>query len=173
MFVIVIGAVLTSLGGVGHKKDKQGTYTFALLAALCAALGNAMSKYAMYTLPPLTVSCIAYYCSIPLYLYLLKDKKVLEEVVGTIKNSKHLALFGVRGLLGYVSGLLNMIAMGIGVVSLVTAIGGSQPIMILIISLIASFLFPRVIYEELGRNALIPKLAALLLTVSGVLLISL
>jgi len=67
---------------------------------------------------------------------------------------------------------LNMTAMGLGIVSLVTAIGGSQPILILILSLIASALFPHVIHEELGRKAILPKLAALILTVAGVVMIS-
>jgi len=57
-------------------------------------------------------------------------------------------------------------------VSLVSAIGGAQPMVILVLSLIASALFPKLIHEELGKKALLPKLAALILTVVGVVMIS-
>jgi hypothetical protein len=68
--------------------------------------------------------------------------------------------------------MFNMLAMGAGPISLVSAIGGSQPIMILLISLAASVFFPKVIHEELDRKTLLPKLAALVLTVGGVIMIS-
>jgi hypothetical protein len=44
--------------------------------------------------------------------------------------------------------------------------------MILLISLFASFFFPKVIHEELDKKVLLPKIAALILTVIGVVLVS-
>lgn len=169
---IVLGAVLSSLGGESHKRDTKIAYLFALIAAVCAAVGNALSKYAMVDLPPLSVNSIAYFTTIPFYLFLLRNTAVRHEVVSTLKQFRMIAQFGLRGLLGYGAIMLNMTAMGLGTVSLVVAIGGSQPILILLISLLLSLLFPHVIHEELGKKTLLPKLAALVLTVAGVVMIS-
>ena len=172
LLIIVAGATLASLDGKSQKEERKLAYLFALLAALFSAIGNAFSKHAMVGLPPLMVNCIAYFSTIPFYLFLLKGKGVFAEVKNTLLNKKMVFQFGVRGFLGFGAIMLNMTAMGLGIVSLVTAIGGSQPILILILSLIASALFPHVIHEELGRKATLPKLAALILTVAGVVMIS-
>lgn len=172
LLTIVGGAVLASLDGGTQKKEKKIAYLWALIAAVFSAIGNAFSKYAMAELPPLMVNCIAYFSTIPFYLFLLRGKGVFTEVTSVLRNTKLFLQFGVRGLLGFGAIMLNMTAMGLGIVSLVTAIGGSQPILILVLSLIASVLFPHIIHEELGRKALLPKLTALILTVAGVVLIS-
>lgn len=173
IIVIVGGAIMSSLGGESHKKEVKTAYLFAFLAALFSATGNIISKYAMASLPPLTVNCIAFYSTIPLYIFLLKDKNVIPEIRATIKDIKLLMQFSVRGLLGYTGILLNMTAMGSGPISLVSAIGGSQPIMVLLISLILGAVFPKIIHEELGKKVLITKMIALVLTVTGVVLVSL
>ena len=173
ILVIVSGATLSSLGGHHHKKEVQTAYLFALLAALLSAVGNALSKYAMNGLPPLTVNCIAFYVSIPLYVFLLKDKKVVEEVMLTFKDKRLLFQFGVRGFLGYTGIVLNMLAMGLGPLSLVSAIIGTQPLVILLISLVLTIFLPKIIHEEMGKKIFIPKLAALLVTVLGVIMIGL
>ncbi len=172
IMVIVCGAVLSSLGGSSHKKDTDIAYVYALLAAIFGAIGNAISKYAMGSLSPFTVNCVAFYATLPLYLVLLRDTSVFHEVQSTLSNVKLSAQFLVRGLLGYSAIMLNMMAMGMGVVSLVSAIGGAQPMVILVLSLIASTLFPKLIHEELGKKTLLPKLTALILTVVGVVMIS-
>jgi len=169
---IVLGAVLSSLGGESHKRDTKVAYLFALIAAVFAAIGNALSKFAMADLPPLMVNCVAYFTTIPFYIFLLKDRLVSTEVKNSLKNVRMLGQFIFRGILGYGAIMLNMTAMGLGTVSLVVAIGGSQPILILLISLLLSVLFPHMIHEELGKKTLLPKLAALVLTVAGVVMIS-
>jgi uncharacterized membrane protein len=170
--VIVCGAIMSSLGGESHKKEVKTAYIFALLAAVFSAGGNIIGKYAMASTPPLTVNCIAFYSTIPLYLLLLLDKNVLPEVNAALKDIKLITQFSVRAILGYTGIVFNMIAMGLGPISLVSAVGGSQPIMILAISLIASQLFPKHIHEELGRKTILPKLSALILTVAGVAMVS-
>jgi len=172
IFVIVMGAIMSSLGGEIHKKEVKIAYLFAVLAAVCAAIGNAISKYAMAELPPLMVNSLAYISTIPFYLILLRDRAVRQEVFTTLLNVRRVVQFGIRGLIGYAAIMMNMTAMGLGVISLVTAIGGSQPILILLLSLILSVLFPHVIHEELGRKTIPFKLLSLSLTVLGVIFVS-
>lgn len=171
--VIVIGAVLSSLGGESHKKEVRTAYLFALLSALFSSVGNSISKFAMMDMPSLTVNCIAFYSSIPLYVFLLKNVTVRKEILGAFANTKLIIQFGIRGIFGYLGIITFMTSLSSGPISLVTALSGTQPIFVLILSLIASMLFPKLIHEEFGRSVIGTKLLALFLTVIGILLVSL
>jgi len=173
ILVIVIGAILSSIGGDSHKKEVRSAYIFALLSAIFSSIGNSISKYAMQDLPALSVNCIAFYSSIPLYLYLLKNSEVRKEVVFVFKDTKILLQFSVRGLFGYMGIITFMNALSTGPISLVTAVSGTQPIFVLIFSVIISFIYPKIIHEEFGGKTLPSKLTALFLTVLGIILISL
>ena len=171
--IIVIGAILSSLGGESHKKEVKIAYLFALLSAVFSSIGNSISKFAMMNMPSLTVNCIAFYSSIPLYIFLLKSPSVRSEILGAFKNTRLLLQFGIRGIFGYMGIIAFMASLSSGPISLVTALSGTQPIFVLILSLVASALFPRLIHEEFGKGVLGTKLLALLLTVIGILLVSL
>lgn len=171
--VIVIGAILSSLGGESHKKEVKVAYLFALLSAVFSSVGNSISKFAMMDMPSLTVNCIAFYSSIPLYIFLLKGAAVRREVWSAFTNPKLMMQFGVRGIFGYLGIIAFMLSLSSGPISLVTALSGTQPIFVLILSLIATSLFPKLIHEEFGKKVLGAKLLALLLTVIGILLVSL
>jgi len=173
ILTIVVGAVMSSMGGDSHKKEVRSAYFFALLSAIFSSIGNSISKFAMQDLPALTVNCIAFYSSIPLYLYLLKNSEVRKEIVSIFKDTKILLQFSIRGLFGYMGIITFMSALSSGPISLVTAVSGTQPIFVLIFSLILSFMYPKIIHEEFGGKALPTKLLALFLTVLGILLISL
>lgn len=173
ILVIVLGSILSSVGGESHKSEVRSAYMFALLSAIFSSIGNSISKYAMQDLPSLTVNCIAFYSSIPLYLFLLKNKDVRKEIIFALTNKKLLLQFGIRGLFGYMGIISFMTALSFGPISLVTAVSGTQPIFVLVFSLIISLLFPKAIHEEFGWKTLPAKLSALFLTVLGILLISL
>jgi drug/metabolite transporter (DMT)-like permease len=148
-------------------------YLFALLSAVFSSVGNSISKFAMMDMPSLTVNCIAFYSSIPLYIFLLKGAAVRREVWSAFTNPKLMMQFGVRGIFGYLGIIAFMLSLSSGPISLVTALSGTQPIFVLILSLIATSLFPKLIHEEFGKKVLGAKLLALLLTVIGILLVSL
>lgn len=171
--VIVIGAILSSLGGESHKKEVRTAYLFALLSALFSSIGNSISKFAMIDMPSLTVNCIAFYSSIPLYIVLLKNTSVRKEVASAFSNVRLLTQFGIRGIFGYLGIITFMSALSSGPISLVTALSGTQPIFVLILSLVASVFFPKLIHEEFGKSVIGIKLLALFLTVIGILLVSL
>lgn len=171
--IIVIGAVLSSLGGERHKKEVRTAYLFALLSALFSSIGNSISKFAMVDMPSLTVNCIAFYSTIPLYIFLLKNSAVRREVSAAFLNTKLLIQFGVRGIFGYLGIITFMASLSSGPISLVTALSGTQPIFVLLLSLVASVFYPKMIHEEFGRSVLGTKLLALFLTVVGILLVSL
>lgn len=171
--VIVIGAIFSSYGGESHKKEVRTAYLFALLSAIFSSVGNSISKFAMIDMPSLTVNCIAFYSSIPLYFFLLKNASVRKEVASAFGNVKLLIQFSIRGIFGYLGIITFMSSLSSGPISLVTALSGTQPIFVLILSLLASVFYPKLIHEEFGKSVLGIKLLALLLTVIGILLVSL
>ncbi len=170
--MIVIGAFLSSWEVKSRKKEFNKAYLFALIAALLSALGNAVSKYAMNGLPSLTVNSIAFYATIPLYLVLLKNREVFREVGANILNKKIMSQFFIRGLIGYAGIISFMLSLGAGKYSLVSAISGTQPLFVLILSIVFTILMPRVIHEEISKRSLMEKSLAIALIVLGAIMIS-
>ena len=169
---IVIGAFLSSWEGKGNKNGFKKAYVFAIIAALLSALGNAVSKYAMSDLPSLTVNSIAFYATIPLYLVLLRNEEVFKEVKENLLNKKVMFQFLIRGTIGYAGIIAFMLSLGQGKYSLVSAISGTQPLFVLILSVLFTVLMPKTIHEEISRKSLMEKSLAITLIVVGAMMIS-
>ena len=67
----------------------------------------------------------------------------------------------------YISVLLTFIALTKGYVFLVSAIGTTQPVFTLSLTVAISLWNPRILGENIGKNALIFKIAAILLIILG------
>jgi len=172
ILMIVIGAFLSSWEGKSKKFTFNKAYLFAIAAAVLSASGNAVSKFAMNGLPSLTVNSVAFFATIPLYLLLLKNKKVFKEVKDNLKDKKIMGQFFMRGLIGYLGIFSWMLALGLGPLALTSALSGTQPIFVLIFSVICSILLPKYIHEEISKKSLIEKSLAIILIVTGAMLIS-
>ena len=172
ILMIVVGAFLSSWEGKNKKFTFNKAYLFAIAAALLSASGNAISKFAMNGLPSLTVNSVAFFSTIPLYLLLLKNKKVFVEVKKNLKDRAVMTQFFVRGLIGYLGIFSWMLALGAGPLALTSALSGTQPIFVLILSIVCSILLPKYIHEEISKKSLIEKSLAIFLIVAGAMIIS-
>lgn len=173
IFSIVAGAVLSTYE---EKKSKLGfnkAYIFALFAAIFASVGNVLSKQAMVYWTPMTVQVVGYLATLPLFLLFLINKQVAQETKQTFTKLKSFMLVFVRGFIGFLAIAAFQLAVGAGPVSLVVALNGTQPMMIFIISTLISFFAPKIIKEELTKRALFTKSAAIVLIVTGAIIISL
>lgn len=173
IFMIVVGAVFSSIEG---KKTKQGfnyAYIFAVLASVISAAGNTISKHATTVLPAITVSSIGFFATLPFYFIFLKDKEVLEETKKSFADKKLLGLIFFRGLIGFAAIGLFMSAIESGPVSLVSALNGSQPLIVLTLSVLISLFFPKIIKEDISKKSMIYKIISVVLIVGGAVIISL
>ncbi len=174
IFFIVVGGILSGWEGKKAKtKTFNKAYIFALLAAFFASIGNVLSKQAMVYWPALTVQTVGYLMALPFYLLLLFNKQVFFEVKNTFSNMRLFLLIFSRSFIGFLAICSFMLAVGAGPVSLVVALNGLQPLMILIFSTLLSFFAPKIIKEETSRQALTTKAVAIILIVAGAVTISL
>ncbi|KKQ24096.1 MAG: hypothetical protein US40_C0011G0011 [Candidatus Roizmanbacteria bacterium GW2011_GWC2_37_13] len=171
--MIVIGAIFSSIESKKTKSGFNTAYFFALLATIFASVGNTIVKHATVVLPALTVGSIGYFFTLPFYFIFLKDKGVSLEVKEKLTNLKELILIFFRGMLGFTAINLFMSAIGSGPVSLVSALNGGQPLVVLILSILASIFFPKLIKEEITEKSLAYKIVSVLLIVTGAVIISL
>ena len=167
------GAIFSSIETKKIRGGFNSAYVFAFLAAIVSAVGNTISKHATVTLPALTVSAIGYFATLPLYFIFLKDKGVVSEVKERLKDKKSTIIMIFRGLFGYLAICFFMLALGSGPASLVSALNGGQPLMILIYSTFITIFFPKFIKEEISKKALSYKIISVILIVTGAVIISL
>jgi transporter family protein len=85
------------------------------------------------------------------------------KIIGFIALNEALALVG---------SFVLTIAASLGAVTLVNALSTVQPFFVLLFASLLSLFFPKVIKEDVGKKALITKFIAILLMVTGALLIS-
>jgi len=173
IIIIVIGAILSSWENKKTKTGFNSAYIFILLSTIFSSIGNVVSKHAMAAMPALTVQVIGYFVALPFFLILLINKQVFLEVKKTFSNLKFTSFLFLRSLVGYVGICLFMLAIGAGPVAFVSALSATQPIAIFICSTLLSFFAPKIIKEETTKGALFTKAVAIILIVTGAIIISL
>lgn len=169
---IVLGAVLSTLEGKKIKKGINRGYLFVLLATICAALGNVLSKQAMVYWPALTVQVGGFMVALPFYLMFMKNKQVFIEVKETFTNLKSFSLVFLRSFLGFLAICSFMLSIGVGPVSLVSALNGAQPLVILLYTILISVFFPKIIKEEISKKIIFMKAIAVILIVVGAIIVT-
>ena len=170
---IVTGAILSTWESKQTKKVFNKAYIFALLAAIVASLGNVLSKQAMVYWQPLTVQVFGSLVALPLYLLLLLKKQVFDEVKKTFTTFRSSLMILLRGFIGFLATCSFTLAVGAGPVSLVVALNGGQPLMILIYSTIINVFWPKIIKEEISKGNLFYKVTEIILIDVGAVIISL
>ena len=104
-------------------------------------------------------------------LFLLIRKSSREEILAEIKNgnkqkNNRFVYLGTQGLAALGSILQNY-AVALGSVALVTSLQGLQYALLLVLSAIVTFFFPKIIKEEYNKKRLIKKITAIVLIMFG------
>lgn len=171
IILIVAGAFLCS-----WEKKKNGgfnkAYLYVLVAVCFGAVGNILVKFSMGTMPALVVNCLSFYATFPLFLLMLKDKKVFQEVKKNLLDKKSSVPIFFRSLIGYLAICFYMLAVGAGPVSSVVTVNNAAPLLVFVYSIGVSFFWPKIIKEELSRQALFTKTIAIIMIVVGAMMIS-
>ena len=169
---IVLGAVLSTWESKKTGKGVNRGYVFVLLATVCSAIGNVLSKQAMVYWPALTVQVAGFMVALPFYLMFMKNKQVYTEVRKTFSDFKALSLVFLRSFLGFLAICSFMLSIGVGPVSLVSALNGAQPLVILLYTVLISIFFPKIIKEEISKKIIFVKAIAVILIVIGAIIIT-
>lgn len=174
IFLIVGGTIFCSYEAKKNttKENFNPMYLLVILAAIFNSLGGIFSKAALETMGPYVVNIVAAYAGIPLFLSLLIKKEARAELKIILKSKEIIVTFIIRGFIAFLGVLLFYWALQAGPASLVIAGFGVNPLFTFLLSLILSRFFPRIIKENITRPVLLVKFLAILLIVSGVILIN-
>lgn len=172
IIIIIVGAILCSWEKNSSNGRFNTAYLLIIIAALCSSVGSLLSKTAVTHINPLAVYIISAYAGAPFFLLLLIKKEVKEEAKNAIKNRNLLGALIIRGLIGFAGVIFFYLALFSGPVSLVSAVYGITPLLVFVNLIIISRFLPKLIHEDLSRQALLAKGIAIILTVVGVVLIN-
>lgn len=171
IFLIVAGAVLCSWEDRTNGRFNPA-YILVIFSAIAGAVGNVVSKFATSQIDALALYPLSFYASLPLYLFLLRKKEVFAEVKTTFGNKKTVGVLFIRGLIAFTAVCLFYLSLAKGPVSLIAAVNGIGPLLVFIYSTIVSLFWPKFIKEELSPRILFFKASAIILIVTGVILIN-
>ena len=177
ILVTVAGAVMISM-----RQDVEGrrividrSFYELLFASLLLAGMSLAAKQAVETLPVLLVHGLRSLGVAPMLLAFSLRAGPLSEVRRMIaEKSPALAVFGANEFVIVNLGMvLNLWAMSLGPVSLVTAISASTSLFLLAYGVLLGLRFRGMLGEQVSRRAVIVKSVAMVLVVAGVAIISL
>ena len=100
---------------------------------------------------------------------LVKDIRKTTLKTWVSLNNKTRSVIAAVGLSGALGVFFIVYAASLAPISLVTVIGGLQPLFVLIIVAILSFKFPKILKEELNKKVIIQKSIAIFLMIIGLM----
>jgi len=171
ILTIITGAAICSYEKKGGKFKLNTAYIYVILAALTAAIGANLSKFAISQINPYAVFTISFYAGLPFVLLLLFKKNILIEVKKNLASKKTFITLLIARLFTFSAITLFYLAIAKGPVSLVAAINGSGPVFIFIYSIIFTLFFPKIIKEKITPVILTQKALAIILIIIGVIII--
>jgi len=170
IFLLIIGAV--SISSKNFIKFGFGkAFWFMVLASLVFSINAVITKYLLNFVDFWTIFSYirigAFFALIPTFCFSFKDLILAvwehgKKTVILISLNEILALFAV---------ILITIAMTKGYITLVNALSSVQPFFVLLIAVILSVFYPKILKEEIGKSAILLKLIAITLMFVGVILI--
>jgi len=174
IIIVVAGAIIISV-----KRRPTGatiwlSRPFLLLfgSSLLMALMNITSKYALAYISPWSLFWLSTFCMSGIYLLISIRPRIIKQIGNMKRRNSTLALFIFNETLTALATVLLFWALETGPASLVSAIvGGSRPVFVFIFALILSRIWPTFLEWQPGRVALILRIIAIAMIVSGLTII--
>jgi len=171
IFLLLVGAFLVS--SKDFLKIKLGrAFWFMVLASLAGAINATLSKYLLKFTDFWTVFAYTRMGGIlPLipiaYFY-------FPELITATKRygKKAVTLIVGNSILNILGLFLFTIAISLGPVTMVNALGAVQPFFVLLIAVILTIFYSEIIKEEIGKSTISLKLFGIILIFVGVILIT-
>ena len=173
IIIVVAGAVMISI-----KQSPSGATTwlskpFRLLfgVSLLLAVANIASKYALAYVSFWSMSWLFAICSAGVLLLISLRPHTIRQLINLEKRNLTIGLITIGRVLVMVAITLAYLAMDMGPISLVSAVLGSRPIVVVIFALILSRISPTLLEWQPGKGMLALRLIATAMIVGGVTII--
>lgn len=170
-FLLVAGAIFLST-----QKLQKITFTKAfwlmILAALCVALNQVITKYLLSFTDFWTIFAYmrvgAFFVLLPQLIAYFPDLIKLYKK----KRAHPFMLMGMNEVINLGGVLTANAAASVGSITLVNALASIQPFLVLLLAIVASLFYPKILKEEIGKGTLATKFIAIAVMFVGVVLIS-
>jgi bacterial/archaeal transporter family protein len=171
VFLLIGGSVLISANN-SFKISFGKAFWWITLTAGFYAINTILTKHLLNLTDYWTVfeyKCAGMFIgSLPIAYFFFRDlreavKQHGKRVIFAISASESLTAIGI---------LLSIIATSIGYVTLVNALSSTQPFFILLLTILLSIFFPKILKEELNKSVIFMKVLAIILIFTGVILIT-
>ena len=167
------GGILRIISSRSSAKVNFGiSFYLMILASFCSAIGQVITKYLLNFADYWTIFSYirigTFFILIPIFYLYFKDlistvKKHGKRVIIVVSFNEILSLGAV---------ILSIIAASIGYITLVNALSAIQPFFVLILTIIISIFFPKILKEEIKKSAISQKLIAIVMMFAGAIWIS-
>jgi transporter family protein len=174
IILIVTGAIICSWEKTKNSRLSRfnPAYLLVILAALVTSIGSVISKVALSEISPLAVYIISFYASLPIFLLLLTRQDIRQEIKVNLQDKRGVLILFLRIFFSFVGSCLFYFALVSGPVSLIMTVNSTAPAFVFIYSTIISLFWPKIIKEELTKSVLISKALAIILILTGALIIN-
>lgn len=170
IFLILVGAITISTGKIRGFRFNRA-FWLMILAAACVACAEITSKYLLQTHDFWSVFV---YMRIGVILSVIpfaaKDHTEITKIINKQRFGL-IAFIGLSATLNILAVLFVIVASSKGYVTFVNAITQSQPIFVLLLTILLTYLAPHLLKEEQSIKILSKKLVSIFLVVAGVILL--
>jgi len=171
IFFVIIGAILIS--SKNFPKISLGkAFWFMILACLILSGDAIITKYLLNFADFWTIFSYirigTIFALIPIFCFSVPDLISMTKEHGP----KVITLISLNEMLNLVGVLLITIATAVGYVTLVSALSSIQPFFVLLLAVILTIFYPKILKEEIGKKSMFLKLFAIILMFVGAILIT-
>jgi len=171
IFLIVLGAVLISTRNF-RKMAFGKAAGFMVGSTMVGSVGAVLTKHLLNTSDVWTFFA---YSRIGMFLALVPFFFInFSDLASTVKKhgARAVGVITLSESLGFAGAVLIIFATKLGFVTLVTALSSIQALFVLVLTVILSVYFPKIMKEEIGKKTLAIKLLSIILMFIGVILIT-
>lgn len=177
-----IGVILLVLGAISisYKRVKgKGTIISPALGLIivCSVVLSVYEILTKYVLGSLDLTSFFFWELVGFLIaafFTFSHPKIRQSFLTSVKGMKRHILFwrSVNTYMSLMALILYFAAMSVGLASLVSGATSFEPFFVLIFAVLFSFFLPQVFKEDIGREALVMKVVAVVLIVAGAWLIA-
>lgn len=172
ILLILLGAIFISSKDITKIRPGKAFWLMVLSSALLAIVAI-ITKYLLsyadfWTVFSYTRGIGMFIALIPVFYFKYPELAALIKEHG----SKAVSVISLSGILTMTGAFVITIAASTGPVTLVNAISMTRPFFVLFFATLISIFYPQILREELGKSAILLKVAATILMFMGAILVA-
>lgn len=170
--IILVGGILISIVKIEGVFRVSKAFWLMLLSSISFAVFEVTIKFIYSNVDYWTSTfyvLFGFFISSLFLLFIKNYRKMLKELVLESKIKIITILIVGGSLTGLIGRLLCFLAITLGPISIISVLGGFEPLFVLIYASILSIWLPKILKEEINRKVLFIKIIAMFLMFTGLM----